>query len=112
MPYRFHGDAFLFRLNERSFGNTPGRIRYALFEHVPGALLGSHLLHEMMVWTEWKVEPNGGNVVKLGFFWMLEQQEKALKWKQEHERAQNDGKRVEKDDTLGAIDVHTGLPNQ
>ena len=109
MPYRLHGDAFLFRLNERSFGNTPGTIDYALYEHVPGALLGSPLLHEMMVSTEWKVRPDGGNVVQLGFFWMLEQQGQALQWRQEHERAQNEGESV---DTLGEIGVHTGLPNQ
>ena len=112
MPYRFHGDAFLFRLNEQSFENPQGRIRRPLYEHVPDTLVGSHLLHEMMVPTKWKVLPNGGNVVKLGFFLMLEQQQgTGLQGSQANQRAQQEGERVE-EDTLGAVQAHTGLPNQ
>ena len=76
MQHRFNGDAFIFRINEQFCQHEikKGRIRDVVYEHVPGALLRSEMLKEMMNPTEWKVLPNGGNVVKLGFHRMMQQQ--------------------------------------
>ena len=80
---------------------------------------------------QWKVLPNGGNVVRLGFWRMQRQQQiEELKRKQKGERAQDtlngqeaDGEVERRHDSLrsffqerkqreSASEPHTGLPNE
>ena len=56
-----------------------------VYDDVPDALLDSGLLKEMMSPLQWKVLPNRGNVVRLGYLRMLDLRREYLK--EEEERA-------------------------
>ena len=106
-----------------------------IYDDVPDVLLRSGLLMEIMIPERWKVLPNDGNVVRLGFFRMLQMQREYSRWKenlrrrQEEERARQEreaeascGRQKREYDNLrmwlgeiergSASEVHTGLPNQ
>lgn len=83
MGYRIHGEAYILRLNEQQcqpeIATESNRFNYMVYEDVPSELTDDYLLGEMMTTREWKVLPNGGNVVRLGFDRMLQKQVKKLK---------------------------------
>ena len=77
MPYRFCGDLFLFRLDDRYCDpeNLNGTLRFVVYDDVPFALLNSRLFMDLIINQQWKVnQMNANNVVRLGFYRMLHEQ--------------------------------------
>ena len=68
-----------------------------IYDNVPGILLHSGLLMEIMVLKRWKALQDDSNVVRLGYYRMLYLRRLNLRWEQEEERAQKERERVERE---------------